>query len=89
MRRRGTLATLRRMHRRLNDVPFAVVIGLLGVNSALTLYLNPARQPTHLLLAPWDYLWSGLYGIGGAHTHRNRCRSCDPAIGNRQLQRRR
>ncbi len=58
--------TLRRVRRRLTDVPYAVVLGLLAVNSALNLYIHPDRQPAHLLLAPWDYLWSGLYGIGGA-----------------------
>lgn len=53
------------MLRRLSAAPFASIIALIGVNSAVTLFIQPNRVPTHALLAPYDYLWAALYGLGG------------------------
>lgn len=55
-----------RAWRRLKAVPFASVIGLLGINSALTFFSNPILSPLHDVASPWDYLWALQYGIGGA-----------------------
>jgi hypothetical protein len=50
---------------RLNAVPFATAIGLVGVNSAVNLLLYPQRSSIHALASPWDYAWAGIYGAGG------------------------
>lgn len=62
-RKRGAI---RRAAVRLTDVPFAAVIGMLGINNAVTFFAHPGRQAAALLLPPLDYVWIGLYGGGGA-----------------------
>jgi hypothetical protein len=51
--------------RRLSVVPFAAALGLVGVNSAVSLLLYPERSPIHELAAPFDYAWAVIYGLGG------------------------
>lgn len=53
------------VRRRLTDVPYAVVVGLVGVNTAVTFLAHPGRQSAALLASPLDYLWIVLYGAGG------------------------
>lgn len=60
------LAAARRIRRRFTDVPFAVVVGLIGVNNMVTLLLHPGQQAASLLASPLDYAWGGLYAAGGA-----------------------
>jgi hypothetical protein len=50
---------------RLLSYPFAVALALIGINSSITLIVNPGRSPVHQLLAPWDVIAAGIYGIGG------------------------
>jgi len=50
---------------RLLSYPFAVALALIGINSSITLIVNPGRSPVHQLLAPWDDIAAGVYGIGG------------------------
>lgn len=52
--------------RRLAAVPFAVLLALLGVNSAVILLIDPNRSVVHALTTPWDYVWAAQYGLGGA-----------------------
>lgn len=54
-----------RLRRRLTDVPFATLIGLVGVNGAVTFLVQPDRSVPHALLSPYDYAWALLYGMGG------------------------
>lgn len=51
--------------RRLLSYPFAVALALIGINSAVTLIVAPGRSPVHQLLAPWDDVAAGIYGLGG------------------------
>jgi len=60
------LATVRRIRRRLTDVPFASVLALLGVNGAVTFFVRPGVQAAALLASPLDYAWIAMYGAGGA-----------------------
>jgi hypothetical protein len=53
------------VRRRLTDVPYAGVVALFGVNSAYTFYNRPALSAVHQLVSPLDYMWSGMYGLGG------------------------
>lgn len=62
----GRLRAIRRVRRRFSDVPFAVVLGWLGVNNLITLLLHPGQQAASLLASPLDYLWGSLYATGGA-----------------------
>ncbi len=55
----------RQVRRRYTDVPFATVIGWLGVNNLITLVAHPGQQAASLLASPLDYLWGGLYAAGG------------------------
>ncbi len=59
------LRAARRIRRRYTDVPFATVIGWLGVNNLVTLLAHPGLQAASLLASPLDYLWGALYGCGG------------------------
>lgn len=59
------LRAARRIRRRYTDVPFAVIIGFLGVNTAITFFLRPNVQAAALLASPLDYAWVATYGIGG------------------------
>jgi hypothetical protein len=56
---------LRQVRRRFTDVPFAAIVGLLGVNNAITLLLHPGQQAASLLASPLDYVWAGMYSCGG------------------------
>lgn len=56
---------LRKVRRRFTDVPFAVALAYVGINSAISYFVAPARQPAHLLPSPLDYLWVAMYGAGG------------------------
>jgi hypothetical protein len=51
--------------RRLSVVPFAAALGLVGINSAVSLLLYPERSPIHELAAPFDYAWAVIYSLGG------------------------
>lgn len=57
---------IRRAARRLTDVPFAALVGYLGVNNAVTFVAHPGQQAASLLAPPLDYAWIALYGTGGA-----------------------
>jgi hypothetical protein len=62
----GKLRSARRIRRRYTDVPFATVIGAVGVNNLITLLAHPGQQAASLLASPLDYAWGALYAIGGA-----------------------
>jgi peptidoglycan/LPS O-acetylase OafA/YrhL len=52
--------------RRLTDVPFASLVAVLGINSAVTLFVAPGRSSAaSALISPIGYAWATLYGIGG------------------------
>jgi hypothetical protein len=62
---RPTPSRARIIRRRYTDVPFATVIGWLGVNNLITLVLHPTQQAASQLAGPLAWLWGGLYGAGG------------------------
>lgn len=62
----GPIRRTRRIRRRLTDVPFAAVLAVVGVNSAITFFARPGTQAASLLASPLDYAWVAMYGAGGA-----------------------
>jgi len=59
------LRRARVIRRRITDVPFAAVTAYLGINNMIVFALHPGTQSAGLLASPLDYVWVGMFGLGG------------------------